>query len=111
MLPKTVITALAAAALVIGTALIPTGASARGPGGHVGGWGGGHIGGFGGGHIGGFRGFGHRGFGYGGGIYPGWGYEEYPWPYEYSYGPSCGYVHVKYYRHKRAYWRWVYQCE
>ena len=65
--------------------------------------------------IGGFRGFdhrryGYRGYGYGGGIYPWWGYEEYPWEYEYYYEPACGYVHVKYYRHKRAYWRWVYRC-
>ncbi len=63
-----------------------------------------------GGPIGGLRWFGHRRFGYWGGIYP-WGYELYPWPYEYYYGPSCGYVHVKYYRHHRAYWRWVYRCE
>jgi len=55
--------------------------------------------------------YGYRGYGYGDGIYPWWGYEEYPWEYEYYYEPACGYVHVKYYRHKRAYWRWVYQCE
>jgi hypothetical protein len=51
--------------------------------------------------------------GYGGwlgiGVYPSWGYGLYPWPY--SYGPSCGYVHVRYYRHHRAYWHWVYTCQ
>lgn len=51
-------------------------------------------------------------FGYGGwlgiGTYPWWGYGLYPWPY--YYGPSCGYVHVRYYRHHRAYWHWVYEC-
>ena len=35
----------------------------------------------------------------------------YPWPYEYYYGPSCGYVHVNYYRNGRIHWRWVYECE
>jgi hypothetical protein len=98
---KTVIAGLAAIAIVAGSALTPTVASAQH--GHFRAGGRGFRGG--GGGFGGFRG------GFGGGwlgVYPGWGYELYPEPY--YYGPSCGYVHVKYYRHHRAYWRLVYRC-
>lgn len=89
---KTVIAGLAAVAILAGTTLMPTGALAQRGGHGVGG----HGGGF---HAGG--GSFHAGGGWGG-IYPGWGYELYP---------SCGYVHVKYYRHRRPHWHWIYVCE
>jgi hypothetical protein len=108
---KTVIAGLASIAIVAGSAFMPSAASAaRGGGGIHAGGGGYHPGGGfhyeGGGrfHPGGFRG----GFGGWIGGYP-WVYGPYPLPYYYE--PSCGYVHVKYYRHHRAYWHWVYRCE
>lgn len=104
---KTVIVGVAAAAIVAATVLTATDASAqrRGPGGfHPGG--GVHVGG--GFHPGGgFRGYRGR-YGWGG-IYPWLGYGGYPWPY--YFGPSCGYVRVIYYRHGRAHWHWVYECD
>lgn len=106
MLAKTVTTCLAAIALAIGSALMPTNASAADPhggGGGHGGFGGPHVaaGGphVGAGRIGPFRGVEHRHW-----AYPWWG------PYAYYYEPWCGYVLVKYYRHKRVHWRWVYEC-
>ena len=98
---------------------MPTGALAQrgghGVGGHGGGFragggsfragGGGFHPGGGGVHPGsgfhGFRGF-HGGYGGWGGIYPGGDTKFYS---------SCGYVHVKYYRHRRPYWHWIYVCE
>jgi len=70
MLPRIAITGLAAAALIVGTALIPNGASARG------------AQGVGAGAVG-------------------------PWPPDW--GTRCSWVYVKYYAHKRAYWRSVCQ--
>lgn len=108
---KSAIAGFAAVAIVAATALMPTAASAQR--GHGFARGGVHAGG----GFRGFRGGGFRGFrgGYGGwggvGVYPWWGYEGYPGPYFYGYGPSCGYVHVKYYRNHRAYWHWVYVCQ
>jgi len=104
---KSAIAVLAALAVVAGTALMPTDASAqRGRGfvGHPG------VGRPGLGGYGGWRGRGGWG-GWGGwvGVTPWWGYGLYASPY--SYGPSCGYSHVAYYRHHRAYWHWVYVCQ
>ena len=129
MLARAVIGSFAAFAILVGAALIPTGASAQrgshGGGFHGGGFHGGgfHGGGFhggglgtfhggavhfGGGHFGGFRGSRLGRFGFSsGGVYS-WGF--YP-PYGYDYDePSCGFVRVKSHRDKRAYWRWVLQC-
>jgi hypothetical protein len=118
---KTVIVGLAAAAIVAGSALMPTRASAQ-HGGHGGG--GFHAGGA--VHVGGgfgrgfamhprggigYRGYGYRGYGYRGGwggLSPWWGVGIYPGVY-YS-GPSCGYVHVTYHRYGRVHWRLVYRC-
>jgi hypothetical protein len=102
---KTVIAGMAAIAILAGTAFMPSAASAQR--GHAFARGGFHPGV----HPGvGFRGF--RGFrGYGGwgfGIAPWWGYGYYPSPY--YYGPACGYVRVRYYRHHRLYWHLVYVC-
>lgn len=115
---KRMMTLVAAAGLILGTALLPSTASAQrgghgggpGGGGGVHGGGGAFRGGAGGAHFGAFRagrGWGGVGWGYGG--YP-WAFGVYAWPYEY-YEPTCSWVLVKYYKHKRAYWRHVYTCE
>jgi hypothetical protein len=107
---KTLIAGVAAVVILAGTALVPTGALAQrgGHGGHPGGGGGGFHPGGGGFHYGGgFRGF-RGGYGGGIGVYPWWGYGFYPAPY--YYGPSCGYVRVRYFRHRRVHWRLVYRC-
>ena len=111
---KTVIAGVAAVAIVAGTALVSTDASAQRGGHGGGGHGGGGVGGGfrGGGGVGGeaFAAFAvsAAGMAAGAGSYP---CGLYPWPYEYYYGPSCGYVHVNYYRNGRIHWRWVYECE
>ncbi len=79
MLPRIAITSLAAAALIVGTALMPNPAAAGAAGMH----------------------------GAAGGWPPGWSPGQ-TWP---NLPPSCDRVHVKYYVHKRAYWRWVERCQ
>lgn len=108
---KTAIAGLATIVILAGGAVMPSAASAQrggrgaGVGNHAPG-GAFHPGG-----GGGFRGSrgGYGGFGRWIAVYPWWGYGGYPWPY--YYGPSCGYVHVKYYHRHRAYWHWIYRCE
>jgi len=109
---KTVIAGFAAAVMLVGSTFMPTAASAqRGDpphpavGIHPGG--GFHPGG--GIHPrGGFYGF-RRGYPGWAGAYPWLGLGLYPRPY--CYGPTCGYMHVSYYRHHRIYWHWVYSCD